>query len=121
MKIPKLIIPILVLVFVAGGYAVQPLFFFPTTNVQMGAEGNSRVEFIVDGIRCRGTAAFFTSLFENVKGIESITTYADSRKAVFVYDSKLIDPEKIQLLFEREFRMQDGSFQPLYRAVERSE
>jgi len=120
MKIPKVIIPILVLVFVAAGYAIQPLFYFPTTEVEFSADGDSTVEFIVDGIRCRGTAAFFTEMFANAEGIESITTYAASNKAIFVYDSKLTNPDKIKLLFEREFRMQDGSFQSFYREVGRT-
>jgi len=121
MKIPKIAIPILVLAFVAGGYAFQSAFFFPTTEVAFSAVGDSRVEFIVDGLKCRGTAGFFTAQFEGAAGIESITTYAASNKAVFVYDSELITPERIKSIFEKEFRMQDGTFRSVFKEIERKE
>ncbi len=121
MKIPKAVIPILVLVLVAGGYVIQPMFFFPTNEIALGATGDSTVEFTVDGLKCRGTAGFFTSQFENTPGIESITTYAANHKAIFVYDSKLIDPDRIKVLFEREFRMRDGTFRSVFKEVDCSE
>ncbi len=121
MKLPKIIIPILVLVLMVGGYFLQSMFFFPTNEIALGATGDSTVEFTVDGLKCRGTSGFFTGMFENVPGIESITTYAANHKAIFVYDSRLIDPHKIQVIFEREFKMQDGTFQPMFKAVERSD
>ena len=121
MRIPRITIPLLVLVFIAGGYAFQSVFFFPTTEAAFSASGDATVEFIVDGLRCRGTAAFFTQLFSSTSGIESITTYAADRRAVFVYDSKAISADRIKTIFEREFRMQDGSFQNVFREIERRE
>lgn len=121
MKIPKLAIPIAVILFVAGGYLLQPVFFFPTTETAFSAVGDSRVEFIVEGLRCRGTAAFFVTLFEDTPGIESITTYAVDHKSVFVYDSKLITPDRINSIFEKEFRMNDGTFQSVFRELGRNE
>ena len=121
MKVPKIAIPLLVLLFVVGGYAFQTVFFFPTTDIAFSAVGDSTVEFTVDGLRCRGTAAFFTSQFEDTPGIQSITTYAANHKAVFVYDSRLITPDRIKSIFETEFRMQDGTFQSVFREIERTE
>ena len=121
MKIPKAVIPILVLVLLAGGYLIQPLFFFPTNEIAFGATGDSTVEFTVDGLKCRGTGGFFTAMFEETPGIESITTYAASHKAIFVYDSKLINPDRIKVLFEREYRMEDGTFESVFKEVDRSE
>jgi hypothetical protein len=121
MKVPKMTIPLLVLLFVVGGYAFQSVFFFPTTDIAYSAVGDSTVEFTVDGLRCRGTAGFFTSQFENTPGIESITTYAVNNKAVFVYDSSIITPDRIKSIFETEFRMQDGTFQSVFREIERTE
>jgi len=121
MKINKAVIPILVLILVAGSYLLQPLFFFPTNEIAFGATGDSTVEFIVDGLKCRGTGGFFTGMFEDTPGIESITTYAVENKAVFVYDSKLIDPDRIQVIFEREFRMQDDTFESIFKEVDRLE
>jgi hypothetical protein len=121
MKVPKITIPLLVIIFVVGGYAFRTVFFFPTTDIAYSAVGDSTVEFIVDGLKCRGTAGFFTSQFENTPGIESITTFAASHKAVFVYDSSIITPDRIKSIFEKEFRMQDGSFQSVFREIERTE
>lgn len=121
MKIPKIVIPALVILFILGGYLIQPLFFFPTTESAFAAKGDSTVEFTVEGLRCRGTAAFFTSLFDDVPGIESITTYAANNKAIFRYNSELISPHRIKSIFEREFRMRDGSFSKAFKEISRSE
>lgn len=121
MKVPKITIPLLVIFFVVGGYAFQSVFLFPTTDIVFTAVGDSTVEFTVDGLRCRGTAGFFTNQFENTPGIESITTYAAEHKAVFVYDSGIITPDRIKSIFETEFRMEDGTFQSAFREIERTE
>ncbi len=101
MKVPKMAIPLLVLLFVVDG------------------ELDCRVT--VDGLKCRGTAGFFTSQFENTPGIESITTYAVNHKAIFVYDSRIITPDRIKSIFEKEFRMEDGTFQSVFSEIERTE
>jgi len=121
MRVPKLIIPALIVVFIVIGILIQPLFYFPTTEVAFGAQGDSTVEFVVDGLRCRGTAGFFTNLFNGVDGIESITTYATTNSAIFIYDSKKIDPDRIAMLFQKEFRMEDGSFHQFFSEVSRKE
>jgi len=121
MKLPKLAIPIVVLIFIIGGYFAQSLFFFPTTEVAFGATGDSEVEFIVDGLKCRGTAEFFTELFQDVEGIESIVTYAASHRAIFRYDSSRISPDRIAMIFQKEHRLQDGTFMQFYREMERIE
>lgn len=121
MRIPKITIPILVIVLIAGGYILQSVFFFPTTEVTYASQGDSRVEFVVDGIKCRGTASFFTEMFNDVPGIESITTYAADHRAIFVYNSEEIDPDRIKVIFEKEFRLQDGSFASFFRELERRE
>lgn len=121
MKIPKLTIPLTVLLFIVGGYVLQTVFFFPTTNAVFSATGDSTVEFTVEGLKCRGTAAFFTDMFKSTPGIESITTYAADHRAVFVYDSRQITPDRIKVLFEREFKMQDGSFSSVFREIQRAE
>jgi hypothetical protein len=118
-KIPRILIPLAVLLFVVGGYTLRTEFFFPTTEAAFSSTGDSMVEFTVEGLRCRGTAAFFTELFDNAPGIESITTYAANNKAVFVYDSRLITPDRIKSIFEREFRMRDGSFRSVFREITR--
>jgi len=119
MRIPKIIIPILVLLFMVGGYVFQSVFFFPTTEVAFSAQGDSTVEFVIDGIKCRGTASFFTEMFQDTPGIESITTYAADHRAIFVYNSAEINPHRIKVIFEKEFRLQDGTFEAFFHEVER--
>ena len=121
MRVPKLIIPALIVIFIVGGILIQPLFYFPTTEVAFAAQGDSTVEFVVDGLKCRGTAGFFTNLFSDVDGIESITTYATTNSAIFIYDSKKIDADRIAMLFQREFKLQDGSFHKFFSEVSRKE
>ena len=121
MRVPKLIIPALIVIFIVGGILIQPLFYFPTTEVALGAQGDSTVEFVVDGLKCRGTAGFFTNLFDGVEGIESITTYATTNSAIFVYDSKKISPDRISMMFQKEFRMEDGSFHKFFTEISRTE
>jgi len=121
MRIPKIILPILVLIFVAGGYFLQSTFFFPTTETVFGAVGDSEVEFTVDGVRCRGTASFFESLFQKTPGIESITTYAANGRAIFKYNSAEITPDRIKSIFEKEIRMRDGSFRRVFKEIDRTE
>jgi hypothetical protein len=121
MRIPKIVIPILVVVLFAGGYLFQRVFFFPTTEVTYASQGDSRVEFIVDGLKCRGTASFFTEMFNDVPGIRSITTYAADHRAIFVYNSEEINPDRIKVIFEKEFRLDDGSFTSFYQELERRE
>lgn len=121
MRVPKIAIPVAVVLFIAGGYALQPVFFFPTTETAFSAIGDSKVEFVVEGLRCRGTAGFFASLFDDTPGIESITTYAADHRAIFIYDSELITADRIKSIFEREFRMSDGTFRSLFRELGRKE
>ena len=121
MRIPKTVIPLAVILFMAGGYALQPVFFFPTTETAFSAVGDSEVEFVIEGLRFRGTAGFFTKLFDGTPGIESITTYAANHRAIFVYDSKLITPDRIKSIFEKEIRMRDGTFRSFFRELSRTE
>jgi len=121
MRIPKIVIPILVITLFAGGYIFQSVFFFPTTEVTYASQGDSRVEFVVDGLKCRGTASFFTEMFNDVPGIASITTYAANHRAIFTFNSAEINPDRIKVIFEKEFRLEDGSFSSLFQELERKE
>jgi len=121
MRLPKLTIPIIVLLFVLGGYFAQSMFFFPTTEVALGAAGDSEVEFKVQGLKCRGTASHFTSLFEGVAGIEKITTFAAKNQAIFRYNSSEISPDRIAMIFQKEHRLEDGTFYQFYHELERIE
>ena len=87
MKISVWMIPILVVGSLYGGYLLRTAVTFPTTTTVGSAEtGGSKLECVVSGVKCKGTAAFFTSLYDGVAGIQAIETYATEHKAVITYD-----------------------------------
>jgi copper chaperone CopZ len=114
---PKTIIPLLVIASLAGGYFLRHAFTHPTTSVAFNASGASILTCEVEGLKCKGTAAFFTSLFENVPGINSIETFASEHRAVFTYDPASITPEKIQEIIEQPVPLRDGSEVQVFRCL----
>jgi|GEM_PF-557766 len=113
MKIPRLLIPVLAIGLMIGGYSLRLAFTNPTTNIEFSAEANkgkvATLEATVAGVKCKGTAGFFTRLYENEIGIISITTYAAEHKAVIEFDPELTSPEQIKAVMEQEITFRDGS------------
>lgn len=109
MKIPKYIVPLLVVGALFGGYGLRAAFTQPTTNVMMGSSEGKKLECIVDGVKCKGTAAFFTKLYENVPGVNAIETFATEQRAIFTYDPDLVTPEQIKAIMEAPVPLSDGS------------
>jgi len=117
MRVPKFVIPMLVFVALATGYGFRTSFARPTT-VQTFAEGSgAKAEFIVDGVRCKGTAMFFSSLYEEVPGILRIETFAGERMAVFTYDEKVITPDRIRAIMESPIEFEDGTTSQVFRCL----
>ena len=114
MKISKYIIPILVVVFLSGGYLLRPAFTKPTTDVAFTKTGGEELTCIVDGLKCKGTANFFTRLFVNTPGIISIVTFATEHKAVIKYNPGVITPEGIQLVIEQAIPLNDGTSRQVF-------
>ncbi|MEW6411267.1 MAG: hypothetical protein AB1483_02205 [Candidatus Zixiibacteriota bacterium] len=108
MKIPKIVVPILVVISLFGGYALKAAFTQPTTSTMPTNSGGSKLECIVDGVKCKGTASFFVSLFENVAGINGIETYATDHRVIFSYDPSVITPDEIRTIMEAPVPLQDG-------------
>jgi hypothetical protein len=113
MTIPRLIIPILAIVLMLGGYSLRMAFTNPTTNIEFAVEADggevATLEAIVDGVKCKGTAEYFTTLYENEAGILSITTFAAEHKALIDFDPSQITPEEIKAVMEQEITFRDGS------------
>ena len=109
MKVSKYIVPLLVVIALFGGYALRAAFTQPTTNVSLGSSEGSKLECIVDGVRCKGTANFFTMLYKDVPGISGIETFATERRAVFTYDPAVITPDEIKAIMEAPIPLRDGS------------
>lgn len=114
MKIPHFIIPLLVVAALFGGWFLRLGFTQPSTSVTFDAQPVKTVVCTVDGVRCKGTAAFFTKLYNNKPGIASIETYATEHKAVISYDPRVITPDSIRAIMEAPIPLRDGSTRQVF-------
>jgi len=117
MRLPKIILPILVFAAIFGGYFLRTAFTQPSTSVVFQQKTGASVVFIVEGLKCKGTATFFSSLYENVPGIISIETVASDHKATFVYDPKIITPDSIRAVMEQVIQFDDGSSAQIFECL----
>ncbi|HEY5912031.1 MAG TPA: hypothetical protein VJA21_15615 [Verrucomicrobiae bacterium] len=117
MRLPKLLIPVLVLLSLTAGYGFRTIYTRPTT-VQTFAEGSgARATFIVDGVRCKGTAMFFSSLYEDTPGIMRVETFAGEHMAVFTYDPKTVTQDRIRAIMEAPIPFDDGTTSQVFRCI----
>ena len=121
MNVSKYIVPILVIVALFGGYGLRAAFTQPTTNVTMSAGEGAKLDCIVDGVRCKGTAGFFTMLYKDVPGIVGIETFATERRAIFTYDPDVITPERIKEIMEEPVPLRDGRIVQVFTCVSMEE
>lgn len=117
MRIPKLTLPILVVAFLFGGYALRLIFTQPTTAATMGGDGGATLTCVVDGVKCKGTAAFFSSRFNEVPGIAGIETFATEHRAVFTYDPAVITPEDIRQLIDAPVVLDDSTTVDFFKCL----
>ncbi|MDH4156071.1 MAG: hypothetical protein OEW00_02195 [candidate division Zixibacteria bacterium] len=122
MNIPKYTIPLLVILSLVGGFLLRNAFTQPSTSVNFHDQREgARLECIVEGVKCKGTAYFFTTLYDGVPGIIGIETFATEHKAVFTYDPELISPAEIRSIMEAPIPMRDGTGQQVFRCLSMSE
>jgi hypothetical protein len=117
MNIPRVFLPVLVIAALLGGYFLRAQFTQPSTSISFGSKGTARLECVVDGVKCKGTAAFFTQLYDGVPGIASIETFATEHKAIFSYEPSVITPDQIKRIMEAPIPLRDGSRQQLFQCV----
>jgi hypothetical protein len=118
MKISKYIIPLLVILTIIGGFNLRHLFALPTTS-QIFAEGDGEtITCKVSGVKCRGTAGFFTSLYEETDGILSITTFAADNQAIIKYDPDKISQDSIVVIMEQLIPFNDGTEMQVFECLE---
>ncbi len=117
MRVPKLIIPVLMILALFGGYFLRTAFTQPTTNVMYDSKTGSQAIFVVDGLKCKGTAGFFTSLYENTPGIIGIETFATEHKAVVTYDPDVITRDGIKRVMEQEILFDDGTREQVFKCL----
>ena len=121
MRIPKLIIPLLVIIALFGGFALRLAFTQPSTSSSLGANATAAVECIVDGVKCKGTAALFTSHFRGVAGIGTIETFATEHRVVIAYDPAVISPEEIRTKIDSPVALDDSTSVAFYKCVSMDE
>jgi len=121
MRISRVVIPLLVVAALFGGWILRAAFTHPTTTVAFASRGTAQVTCTVDGVRCKGTATFFTNLYKNVPGIASIETYAGEHRAVIRFDPAVISPQKIREVMESPVPLRDGSSRQVFRCLEMKE
>ena len=117
MRIPHYLLPVLVVVALVGGFVLRSSFTQPTTSVALGSGGGATLTCIVDGLKCKGTANFFTSLYENAPGISGIETFATEHRAIFTYDPAVTSPDKIRAIMEAPIPLRDGSQQQIFTCL----
>jgi hypothetical protein len=114
MKIPSIILPVLVVAALFSGYLFRTTFTQPTTNISLGGNGRKTVTCTVDGLKCKGTATFFTRLYSETPGIASIETFATEHRAVFSYDPAVITPNSIRRIMEAPIPLRDGTSRQIF-------
>ena len=121
MNIPKYTIPLLVILSLVGGFLLRSAFTQPSTSVNFDHQGEgATLECIVEGVKCKGTAYFFTTLFDGVPGIIGIETFATEHKAVFTYDPEVITPDEIRSIMEAPIPMRDGTARQVFKCLSMS-
>ena len=117
MRIPRLLIPTIVIASLFGGYFLRSAFTQPTTNVAYDTSSGAKATFIVDGVKCKGTAAFFTSLYDSIPGIIGIETFATEHKAIFTYDPDRITRDSIRAIMEAPIPFDDGTSEQIFKCL----
>ncbi len=117
MRLPRITIPVLVALALAGGHSLRSAFTQPTLTMIFAEKPGERATFVVDGIRCWGTARFFTSRYEAIPGVFSIRAYASERKAVFTFDPGVISRDQIRAVMETPIRFNDGTVAQVFRCI----
>ena len=120
MRLPGFIIPLLVAAALYGGYNMRLLFTQPTTNLTYETgdpRTGTKSTFIVEGLKCKGTAAFFSSLYDSIPGIIRIETFATEHKAIISYDPDVITRDSIRSVMEQEILFNDGTSEQVFKCL----
>ncbi len=117
MRIPGFVIPILIAIALAGGYFLRSAFTQPTTSVIHSDRSGTMSVFIVEGLKCQGTASFFSSLYDSIPGIYGITTYATEHKAVFNYEPEKLSTDSIRAVMEATIFFDDGTSGQFFKCL----
>ena len=122
MKISKYIIPILVVAALFSGYFLRTAFTQPTTSVSfIDSKVEAKIVCIVDGVKCKGTANFFTKMMSALPGIVSIETFATEHKVIISYDPQSLDRDDIKSVIEQLIPLRDGTSRQVFTCLSMKE
>ena len=116
-RIPRFVLPLLVVAALFGGYEMRTAFARPTTVHTFAPGTGSMAAFVVEGVKCHGTANLFSSLYEDTPGILKIETTASERTAVFTYDPKVITIDDIRAIMDAPIPFEDGSTSKVFTCL----
>ncbi len=71
--------------------------------------GTAKLDLIVHGVRCYGTANFLRQHIADVPGIISLVAYGANHRVVIVYDSTLTSAEEIKRAIESPVKTRRGA------------
>ncbi|MBU2573982.1 MAG: 4Fe-4S binding protein [Elusimicrobia bacterium] len=114
--LPKYIVAALAVLALTGGYFLRTAFTQPTATASFSGKAAAKTVFIVDGLKCKGTAGFFTSMYKDIPGIGGIETYASEHKAVFTYDPDIITRDRIRAVMETPVEFKDGTSEQVFKS-----
>ena len=117
MPLPRFIVPVFVALALLAGYGLRTGFTQPTLTQTFSDKPGAKATFTVNGVRCRGTAGLFASLYEDVPGVHTIVAYASERKAVFTFDAAVISRDQIRTIMEAPIQWQDGTSNQVFQCV----
>lgn len=117
-----LVIPALIIALTLVAFATTNTYRVPTIEIQfveVRPVEVSTVEFVVEGLKCRGTSMGFARLISASPGVVSLTTYTRERKAVVEYDPAAITADEIRAAYEAPV-VRDGREYRLFSTISQS-
>ena len=118
-----LFIPIALVALAALALVTANAYRVPTIEhsfVDERPENVATVEYVVSGLRCRGTAVGLARQIAELPGMVSITAYARTRTAIIEYDPTEVSPDAIRETFERPMVHEGEEYQVFSTVSERA-
>ena len=120
-----IIIPVAIAVLTVVAFATVntyrvPTLDFPFLTDEDRPETVAAVEYVVEGLRCRGTSMGFARMIAQTPGVVGVTTYARTHSAIVEYDPSLTDPDVIREAFTARVE-RDGETHQFFRSISQRE
>lgn len=106
MKVPRWIVPGLVILLTAAGLSAARLFAIPSLALDfsvdeaMGRESTQTAVFLVDGLKCVDTARRAASTLKGLPGVIRYVAYASHNRVEITFDPARINIEALREAIE---------------------